>query len=757
MMSAPVTLFLTLDHAGLIPVSVMMNTTRCDVRIDVQHITHPALRTYLYEHVTLRAGDHKADCIWGEGALRVSLSRWSEDDAYRLYINEQAVLGWGGDPLPSFYRLTVMELRMLGQYPHPYLPYARHHTPIVDGTYRIRTDLHTHLSSQITAEQLLCAAIAVNASYPVELLTWIGIDVTDLPTHDMRSYPFMPAASEGLQCEQVGQMVQGVLVRDMMPYPAIMTRLTQALSIAPDAVVTFDELERRIYRLRNPLVKHPAILAEMIQRVAEGYQQQGIVYAELAVTAALDPDWLAAALPAIAQAEQNTGVTLRLLAAIPRSLAPMTTLMQLSIVRFIAQHPYIVGIDFLGYEANKTRNFAWALSNIARYAATQRHGIDAANIGWHFADDFILRVHAGENGKNPDNVGEVLAIAARYGVRVRVGHAAYSDESGCLQQARALADKGLVIIEFNPDSNMAMNNIDRAEQLPITTWTRAGIPAVLASDGGGIYHTDAEQLLMAGVFSGMEEADIALLERSETAHIAHQQALYLRKSEAYQARFSGDDAFIADLRCYIHDLRSSDTMARLSGKIPLLIAGASGSSWARIDVVTRQEIARGIHALVRLLDPTQVCFVMGRVKQEGIGQVLDMALDAYLADTPHAIPFDVVGMLSGQQNMPTLAAHINHIVPLTGELMSVPTQMTELLKKHGGCALYIGGSAFTRDFIMCSTRLRLPFGVMAGVAGASGEKAEVLDSPFVFHGAEGMVRHVIRMVGADACNAFTQE
>jgi hypothetical protein len=114
-------------------------------------------------------------------------------------------------------------------------------------------------------------------------------------------------------------------------------------------------------------------------------------------------------------------------------------------------------------------------------------------------------------------------------------------------------------------------------------------------------------------------------------------------------------------------------------------------------------------------------------------------------------------MLSGHQNMPTLAEHINHIVPLSGELMSVPTHMTALLKQHGGCALYVGGSAFTRDFIACSKALGIPFGVMAGVAGASGEKAAVLPPEHIFHGEEGMLAHVRAMLGdAVFCEAVSR-
>lgn len=137
---------------------------------------------------------------------------------------------------------------------------------------------------------------------------------------------------------------------------------------------------------------------------------------------------------------------------------------------------------------------------------------------------------------------------------------------------------------------------------------------------------------------------------------------------------------------------------------------------------------------------------MGRIKREGVGSVLDAALHEHQRRNGQA--FDMVGMLSQHQNMPSVAENINHIIPLKGELMSVPHEMTDILKDYNGCALYIGGSAFTRDFIKCSLDKEIQFGVMQGPEGASSQKAKVLHDIYVFHGAIGMVRQLEHMKGS---------
>ncbi len=750
----------TIDMAGKLPFFVVIEGSELRVEYDFTALKNNKLKQFLYDNLMVISDDivdikgDFANIYEKNYQIRLkqhSLIAFHIEKSHNIIITSK-----------PYMRLGVMELRMLAQQQNCAAPYNRINSPNPQDDnskdWSIKTDLHTHLTSQIKAGDLLTIASEYKAAYPIELLELIGVNTQNYAKTSIASTPFSPAAQDMLQCEQPNKMVEAIEIAGLNPQD--LGALQQAMEIGIDEVISFDQLERRIYRFRNPLAKNPNLIAATIVKIACDYQASGVAYAELAVTAALNPDWLAAALPAL-KAAHKMGMTLKLLIGLPRSLPPSQILAQLKMVMFVSQHPDIVGVDFLGYEANKTRNFSWALSHFARFAAAQK---DTKNI---IADDFIIRVHAGENGKNPDNVLEVLQIAEIFGVRVRVGHATYGDADACIAIAQKLAQNGLLIMEFNPDSNLAMNNIDCATDLPIVKWAQAGIPFVLASDGGGIYQTDAAQLLNAGIFSGLGAKEISLMMQTEATHIEYQLQLGKRKRAAFNAHYCGekgygneegyaekdnvnDDAeqnFIAQMRLFQAKISNNQHNFDFAGKTPLLIAGASGSSWSRIDEKTKAEIKSGIAELVQRLDANKVAFVVGRIKPEGIGKILEDALAKHYANNPNSPIFDVVGLLSGQQNMPLIASYINHILPLHGELMSVPTQITNLLKLHQGVAIYIGGSAFTRDFILCSQNLGLSFAVMAGVAGASGEKARILPSENIFNGATEMVNWVCNKLG----------
>ncbi len=726
----------SLDDNGLLPLSITIDRDNgLRVVVSVARVTRNRLIQHLRNGLTIHCNAEISSFVLEDDKLVAHINAFN--GAIRLCLHGRMLIEWdmndGNIQHPVSHLLTVSETRMLGQYPHPQIPYTRDELDSLSDTVRLRTDLHTHLSAQISSDALLQVAAQADIAYPVELLEHIGIDTSNYPHHPTPSFRFSPAMAQGLACEQGAGDVAGVKVAALYGTAAGET-LMRHMHVAADNVVPFDTLERQIYRMRNPLTKHPACQQGIILAVARDYQRQGIDYAELAVTAALDADWLAAAIPAITQAEQETGVRLRLLAAIPRSLSPQQMLQRLDIIKHVMQHPYVVGMDILGYESNKTRNVYWALSNIARWIGDDDE-----------RRDLIIRVHAGENGKNPDNVGEVLDIATRYGLRIRIGHAAYGHTQAYLTQARELTDAGLLIIEFNPDSNIAVNNIDALEELPLQHWMQAGVAAVVASDGAGIYQTDNQQLLASALFSGLSADDVANIQAIETAHIARQDHIYTKALASYRNQYSDDTAFITAMRACSASA-AMHSMERLRHKRPLLIAGASGSSWARMSEDEQMRVRDGITALVNTLDAHKVYFVMGRVKHEGIGQILDDALTQRAIDHPNFLSFDVIGMLSGAQNMPTLAEHLNGIVPLKGALMSVPVEMTALLQHYGGCALYIGGSAFTRDFIRCSEDAGILFGVMANVTGASGDKAHILHTSYTFDDAQTMLTYTQAML-----------
>src|SRR5205823_14805682 len=168
---------------------------------------------------------------------------------------------------------------------------------------------------------------------------------------------------------------------------------------------------------------------------------------------------------------------LRFLAAIGRRDDLEWDLDLIERITSLGQSRYIAGVDFMGHEVNSTRHFARQIQEIGKWAAAKRPG-------------FTIRVHAGENPAYPENVrvaveavmqvtGGTLApqLAANAGetpapqlpaVQLRIGHGLYGVDDATLDLLRATA----TIVEFNLNSNLALNNIQSAVDAPIGRYLR---------------------------------------------------------------------------------------------------------------------------------------------------------------------------------------------------------------------------------------------------------------------------------------------
>lgn len=659
-------------------------------------------------------------------------------------------------------RLSPFELRGLSRAKADEFPYPRetlqeydaaHHRPI--------TDLHTHLTSQISGHDLvqLAESASPDIYYPVELLKKLDLSDEQLPADRAMKpcYRFSPTAAEGLECERGAGDVESVRIKDLSRVAK--ARLERALSVPDDRVTTFNDIERTVYRFRNPFSKNPDLIEPIILKVAEDYLSQGVGYSEQAVTGALDPNWLEKALPALEKAEK-LGHSMRFLVGIPRVFSSTEMDKAIAKTKLIAASPYIVGVDFIGYEADKTHNFANQLNQLAEWAST------------HPEYDFLLRVHAGETGKNLDNVSDAMKVADNHEVRLRIGHGIHIDMSHGLDQlAMRMAAAGKLAVEFNPDSNMALNNIDVATDIPVNEWRDLGVPILLATDGGGAYQCGLEDSAMAGLHAGLSIADLTAIREWENDYVIAQQKTFAIKEAAFTQTYASQTEFLNAYRV-LNDAQqqavskpaSSPVSASPRGdtrrvpddirhKTPLLIAGASGSSWSAVGEDQKHEIEVGIRMLTELLDPSHVYFAVGRTKRDGVTNMVDTAIskhkkglrDGELCDENKK--FSLIGLVSthGIDKGESRPINANHIWELQGGLLNISNEMTRFIKRHSGAALYIGGSAFTRDFIHLSEEQDIPFGVMNQVQGASSQKARTLDDQHVFEGAVGMVEQVIAM------------
>lgn len=629
-----------------------------------------------------------------------------------------------------FQKLTVFETRMLANEKlHRWLPYPR---PALKPP-ALRTDLHTHSSGQISAQGLLDIAVRKKVLYPTRLL-----DVLELPyssEHIQRTARYFYPPTDGPELGSIPTEEDGV------PLDTLSTqsrkRLCAAMSVPPDRQVTFGDLEVRMYRFRTPITKSPLIAAELLHAYAEEYSQQGVEYAEITATsgAFLVPEYLALVHETLPQIEAQTGVKLRFLVGLPRNLPAALLSREVEKLKIMGASPYIVGVDFVGFEDNKIEDLEPHIKAIAEWAAVHD-------------PEFTLRVHAGENRKNLSNVRESLRLAQRYKMRVRIGHAAHGLDDEALEIAEALARDNLVVIEFNPDSNLALNNIDTAEELEMVKCLNREIPFVICSDGAGLYQTDIWQLDDTASFAGLKEHHIDTIVQHETAHLEREALRFARKTAQLPEDYlSQTKKAFADLPPLVIQPKQHTTdasrafeqhlsglgiqfspqsiQAALQGRKPLLVLGASGTRWwDKISRLHQGMIRDLLTGLVSAIQPRTTALLIGRPKNAGITTVLSDAVTAHNRQAPQDEQLSLISAtVQADQTTQSFTPGLTHVLPLRGGLFTVPHQLVDFVAQHEGMIVFIGGGTFVRDAILVAREKSVSFGLMCGPEGASTDKS----------------------------------
>lgn len=654
-------------------------------------------------------------------------------------------------------KLTIFETRSIACYPAIDVPYPR---PSLRNISTALTCLHTHSSGENTSEDIIQAALSLCDPpfyYPTRLLDIAGVLYSDIHSVQVKRIPFLPLAHLEKHLPDYEAAIELASLT-----PESLAKLARAMSIPPDRQVTFGELEAQTYRLRYPMTKEPRLLQPLYRAMARRFAEQGIRYAEISATS-VTPAYLRTmhtALPAIAE---ETGVQLRLLAAVPRALPPELIQDSLENIKALSVCPELAGIDFLGYEANKTAHFEDHLHDICRWAQQHR-------------TDFVIRVHAGENAKNLENIKDVLHVAAHYpNIRIRVGHAVHGMDEETINLAATFGDR--VAFEFNPDSNLALNNIDEARQLPLPALLNAGIPCALSSDGSGLYHTTAEQLAMAALFAGATPDGLDAIRAFEERYITQQLHTYKEAQERFPPDFfhtvePPEATYTADVRnqyaTYLQQARTNlqqacgkagiiydpaEVEAATNGKTALFVAGAAGTNWQSLTPSQCREVRIAMHMLVKVTDWQRVCFVTGRTKDQGVGHELNRAL---VAESGTEKPMFLAILAEAHKTIDTITHNhaLTHMLEIPGTFEQLPAQFIAFIRDANGCCLCFGGGAFTNDFITVAKAMDVPLGLMTDIYGASANKARIMDTEegqetptgkrqYGFEGAKGMVLRLL--------------
>ncbi len=781
----------TIDINGFYPVDLMHDAGRDLIRLDLKR----AKKHYFLSHMHALArvvvdgknySPEKADMQQSgyPSHVDIALPRLTDGQHVQVMINNQPVSDFtveGGVLKPTdkhaTYQLAVSETRALGMGLSEsggvlnLLPYDRKkrkgfdpakHAPI--------TDVHTHSTAQITAEGMMRAASEIDIeagddagkgmAYPVELLEKLGVPMTAQQSDHTVTLPssyFAPTAKQGLACEQREGTYRAVRIKDLTPDQK--SAITAKIQVMGDETMPFGDFDPQMYRFRNPLAKHPGMARRMLMEIAEDYARNGVEYAELSTSSMmLNTSWLKEMITTVNDIERDgvnvtldDGTTanrkphLRFLVAIQRNLNPQTTLEYIERIKYLARHPYIVGADLVGYESNKTRDFHWALSHLAQWASVSQGTDLKPTDGWDMKRDFILRVHAGETGKNPENVRDAISFAKNDEVRVRVAHALNvkldpEDEKTIRNLAAAHDEHGQskdsIGVELCPDSNQVFLTKPLVHTAPFKERRNLNAITFLGTDGGGAIATNPLQLAYSAIAAGASLKDLEEMQREERGYIDRQMARETIRRGAYEKLYGAeaDAAFLEGYQEKVMKLQKAtkDGLPEsLKQMTPVLIGGASGESWASLDALERGKIIASIQKLVHSLDPQKAYFVLGRTKNEGVSNILDQVVKDYNRTHP-TNQFKVLARYSGAGNEPTseLPESISWIHNIPGELSKVSKSMVEYLDATAGIALFFGGSTFTTEMIEYCHEMAVPFQMFVPKEGMIADKSLTVPDAF---------------------------
>lgn len=782
----PETTHITLDVNGQYP--LRLNAAGTALQLDLSNSTSKHLLSHLSQQVELDAGYSRVSPDVDGKVLSFPLPEPLKlPTALKLIMNNQPIASLEVNSRRQLSeafdhhlcQFDVVETRALSRALSKRLgtianfPYDRAKRQGFDPSVHAPiTDVHTHSSAQIKAKDLIDVALEVSKTevitYPLELLNMLGIELDESQKDSVvsvNSFEFSPTKRDGLACEQGGKTKCEAIPINKLTKEQLNVIIRQ-MQVAADATISFSQFDSAMYRFRNPLVKHPALAKPILLQIAKDYHDQGIQYAELSTGSMLNPDWFKGMVEAVEEAQQKYGVTMRFLVGVPRSLTNQDTLAVLEKAKYAARHPYIVGIDLLGYESTKTEDIRWALAHIAQWAQAKEGGSDLKQADWNFQRDFIVRVHAGETSKNINNVAEAISLADEYDVRLRVAHAlnakmdaqlasqisrlgAKQDTSLPIEDQRDANGKiqnDRIAFEMCPPSNQVFNNINFAHQVPIERWKNVS-PIFLGTDGGGAVLTGPKQLAYTALATGMTLDELAHMRQFEEGYISRQGKREELKTKAFNERYAqGLDEFLQEFRARKSEIetwsdrtetiqpavtRSIDAQLppQFQDKTPLLVAGASGGSWERMDEHAKRQTEQSMELLVNSCDPRTTYFVLGRVQNEGVSKALDRAIKRYNQENP-TNKFHVLALYAPQTSYgPSgdMAESITWMREIGGGSVNVPDAMLDFVTEHGGRALYFGGSSYTRDLIHGSEQHGIPFGIVTNAQGATQDMAELID------------------------------
>ena len=552
---------------------------------------------------------------------------------------------------------------------------------------KFRTDLHTHMNANLEPDLLIALGIHHQIRYPLYYIRKLGLRCS--PAQEALLTARRKQAAEAfrdspLRGKYLNRKIDdatflnfaSLILENLENAAWNLPRIRASLAVMKDGQAVFTNLEKvYLYRYvfckgiaaEDPILpggeenipdpdivrwlrrmaedrKHPVfarntLFQDKLLWIARSYARCGIDYAEISDTTLAKPGeapgmlaQVHAVMPAI---REETGVTLRFLAAIRRT--PLTIMKDrialddafhenLRALRAVAGDPYVAGSDIVGEEMNDIRDLSPLLHEIVRLTADY--------------PDFTIRIHAGENDGLPENVANALACV-REGLapgqplpRIRIGHGLYTTSLSSRKGKSLLEElkRCGAVLEFQITSNVRLNNLGSLARHPLRQYLAAGVACVQGTDGGALYGTDSidEQLALEKMLNlsreellamraaedrGREEGLRSLAKREEAFRNALRAFGDPDPGKYYAGRMQAQESSGETLMDLPELLDSSlvfqDQIRELPlDRVPVILAGGSFNNDRHLTRL-RSEICRMLDRVLEEGDPKKMFLVIG--------------------------------------------------------------------------------------------------------------------------------------------------
>lgn len=459
---------------------------------------------------------------------------------------------------------------------------------------KFRTDLHTHMNANLSADCLIALGLRHQIKYPLYYIKKINLKLTEKQEreiYEQRKKIEKQFENSELQGKYLTRRIDDntfinfadLILNNIENEEENINKIRKSLEILKDGQAVFTNLEK-LYLYRYVFakgteskekiklekdkiekisdIKIKEILKQMIKDTKKGspyaknnlrqnkllwiareYQKQGIYYTEIA-----DTTLTKQGIPAIElleevhqimpQIEKETGVKIRFLVAIRR--------IPLTIIK----------------DAKTSSNYLRENLNVLKAVSKSPYVVGSDFIGEEINDiselkpaieeivqyvcnednGYTIRIHAGENDSLRDNVKksiECVKQSLKPGQkmpRVRIGHGLYTADLDSEEGKKLIKEikQAGAVLEFQLTSNVRLNNLSILKNHPIKTYLKNNIKCVQGTDGCGFYGTDTvdEQLAIQNLL-GLSNDDFLKMRKVEDEIIEHENKYFEEKSKKF--------------------------------------------------------------------------------------------------------------------------------------------------------------------------------------------------------------------------------